>query len=107
MPSLDGKRVLITGGSRGIGADLARRFAGAGATVAVAARRSTALWEVAAEVDGRAYVADLADPDQADELIGRVEEHGPIDILVNNAADRPHGVLHQGGAGRDPTPADS
>jgi short-subunit dehydrogenase len=81
-----GRRVLITGASRGIGAGLARRFADAGARVALVARTVDALSELASELGGTAHVADLANPAQVAGLVARVEsEGGPVDILVNNA----------------------
>jgi uncharacterized protein len=83
---LKGKRVLITGASRGIGESLARAFAGAGATVALVARTENALRALAVELGGSAHVADLSDPLQVATLIQRVEhEIGPVDVLVNNA----------------------
>src|ERR1700691_5541261 len=83
---LQGKRVLITGASRGIGEALAHRFAGAGAKVALVARSQNALRSVAAELGGSAHPADLSDPTEVATLIQRVEdEAGPIDVLVNNA----------------------
>ncbi|WAJ44711.1 SDR family NAD(P)-dependent oxidoreductase [Mycobacterium sp. Aquia_216] len=83
---LKGKRVLITGASRGIGESLARAFVGAGATVALVARTESALRALAAELGGSAHVADLSDPLQVATLIQRVEhEIGPVDVLVNNA----------------------
>ncbi len=78
--------VFITGGSRGIGEAMARRFAGRGARVSVAARSAEALGAVAADVGGWAFPTDLFDDAEVDGLIERVEaEAGPIDVLVNNA----------------------
>lgn len=83
---VDGKRVLITGASRGIGESLARAFAGAGATVALVARSAGPIEALAIELKGTAHPADLADPDQVDGLLDRVEDgSGPVDIVVNNA----------------------
>ena len=83
---LRGKRVLITGASRGIGESLARAFAGAGATVALVARTEDAIRALAAELGGTAHPADLSDPKQVAILISHVEdEAGPVDVLVNNA----------------------
>ncbi|ORC04381.1 hypothetical protein B1T48_27190 [Mycobacterium persicum] len=80
------KRVLITGASRGIGAALARAFAGAGASVALVARTDGPLRTLAGELGGSAHVADLSEPGQVRTLIARIEdEAGPIDVLVNNA----------------------
>ena len=58
---LRGKRVLITGASRGIGESLAHAFAGAGATVALVARTKDAILALAAELGGTAHPADLSD----------------------------------------------
>src|SRR6476620_1406226 len=83
---LRGKRVLITGASRGIGDALARRFAAVGAHVALVARSADAIEKLAADLGGTAHPADLADTAQVATLINRVEdEAGPIDVLVNNA----------------------
>ena len=83
---LSGSRVLVTGGSRGIGEALARRFAAAGARVALVARTERAIEELAAELGGTAHAADLADPGQVPGLVERIEaEGGPVDVLVNNA----------------------
>jgi short-subunit dehydrogenase len=83
---ITGKRVLVTGASRGIGEALARRFAARGATVALVARNAEALEKLAADLGGTAHPADLADPEQVATLVHRVEdESGPVDVLVNNA----------------------
>jgi short-subunit dehydrogenase len=83
---LRGRRVLITGASRGIGESLARAFAGEGATVALVARTKDAIRSLADELGGSAHPADLSDPTLVATLIGQVEdEAGPIDVLVNNA----------------------
>ena len=85
-----GKRVLITGASRGIGEALAREFASQGATVALVARSADAIEKLAADIGGTAHPADLADPAQVTGLIARVEEAaGPIDVLVINAGVAP------------------
>jgi uncharacterized protein len=85
-PPLCGRRVLITGASRGIGEALAHAFWAAGATVALSARNANALQVLATHLGGSAHVADLSDPGQVAGLIDRVErEIGPVDILVNNA----------------------
>ncbi len=82
---LSGRRVVITGASRGIGADLARRFAAVGARVALVARAKEAIDQLASDLGGEAYTADLGDRAQRDALIPRIEGDGPIDVLVNNA----------------------
>jgi short-subunit dehydrogenase len=83
---LSGKHVVVTGGSRGIGENMAREFARRGAKVTVVARNVDALNRVAAEIAGNAVVADLTDDSIVDALIGNIErQYGPIDVLVNNA----------------------
>lgn len=82
---LHGRRVLVTGGSRGIGAALALGFRDAGADLALVARPSAELDEVAGRLGADAYPCDLADRDAVGELIARVESDAPVDVLVNNA----------------------
>ena len=83
---LNNAHVVVTGGSRGIGASLARAYAAQGARVTVVARSAEALQAVANEVGGNAHVADLADSSVVDTLIADLEAaYGPIDVLVNNA----------------------
>ena len=66
---LVGARVLVTGGSKGIGAALARAYAAAGAHVVVAARASDELCAVADEVGGHAVVVDLTDVGAVEALV--------------------------------------
>ncbi|MDQ1402330.1 MAG: uncharacterized protein QOG03_646 [Actinomycetota bacterium] len=83
---LEGRRVLITGASRGIGAALAEAFRAAGAVVALAARSEGPLLALATALAGAAYPVDLCDPEAVAGFIGRVEASGgPVDVLVNNA----------------------
>jgi short-subunit dehydrogenase len=83
---LAGRRVLVTGASRGIGEAIAREVASRGATVALVARNADALSKLAADLGGTAHPADLTDPSQVGHLIHRVEdEAGTVDVLVNNA----------------------
>ena len=89
--SLAGRRALVTGGSRGIGAAIARALAAAGADVVVGfnsgADEAAAL---AAEISGRAIQADVSSTEDAVRL---VEEAGDLDILVNNAGLTRDGLL--------------
>jgi uncharacterized protein len=87
---ISGTRVLVTGASRGIEALLARRFAADGARVALVARTANAIENLAAELGGDAYVADLSEPEERRSVWARVVSDGPVDVLVNNAGtDRP------------------
>jgi short-subunit dehydrogenase len=88
---LEGRRVLVTGGSRGIGAALARGLRDRGARPALVARSSAELSGVADEVGGDAYPCDLSDLRGLPALVERVEADGPVDVLINNA-----GVSHVG-----------
>jgi 3-hydroxybutyrate dehydrogenase len=81
--TLRGKRVLITGGGSGAGADLARGFAGAGAEVVIAGRRAGALASVAALYPGlRTVQADVTDEASVQAMFAAA---GPCDIVIANA----------------------
>ena len=88
---LDGKRILLTGASSGIGEAAAEKFARRGATVVVTARRRELLDALvdritAAGGSAQAHACDLADLEAVDALVANVEEDlGGIDILINNA----------------------
>jgi 3-oxoacyl-[acyl-carrier protein] reductase len=89
--SLEGKHALVTGGSRGIGAAIARELAAAGATVVVGYRSGKDEAEsLAGEIAGKAVQADVSAADEARRL---VEEAGDVDVLVNNAGLTRDGVL--------------
>jgi NAD(P)-dependent dehydrogenase (short-subunit alcohol dehydrogenase family) len=80
--SIEGKRVLITGGGTGVGADLARGFAAAGAEVVIAGRRLAPLEDVAARVGARAVTADVTDEESVAAMFAAA---GPCDIVIANA----------------------
>ncbi|MGN6359933.1 MAG: SDR family oxidoreductase [Thermomicrobiales bacterium] len=89
--NLAGKVAIVTGGSRGLGREIAEGLAEAGATVTITARREQWLRPTeealrAAGLDVTAAVCDVTDPDAVQALIDDViERAGGIDILVNNA----------------------
>jgi NAD(P)-dependent dehydrogenase (short-subunit alcohol dehydrogenase family) len=81
--NLSGKRALITGGGSGVGADLARGFAAAGAEVVIAGRRLEALQAIVASNPAiRAITADVSREDDVKNLFAAA---GAIDIIVANA----------------------
>lgn len=83
---LGGAIAVVTGASSGLGAALARTLAGAGARVALVARRADRLDALAAEVGGAAFACDLVDGEARRALVGRVvDELGPPTVLVSAA----------------------
>lgn len=90
--SLDGKTVVITGASSGIGAEAARQFADSGASVVLIARRAELLEELHAEItasggQAHAYPLDLTDQSATQHAIDQILADNPrVDILINNAA---------------------
>jgi NAD(P)-dependent dehydrogenase (short-subunit alcohol dehydrogenase family) len=79
---LAGQVALVTGGGRGIGADIARELAAAGMSVAVSARSREQVDDVARETGGTGIVADVSKEDDVKRL---VDDVGAIDLLVANA----------------------
>ncbi|MDF2749374.1 MAG: 3-ketoacyl-(acyl-carrier-protein) reductase [Gaiellaceae bacterium] len=89
--SLEGKRALVTGASKGIGRAIAAELAAAGASVVLGYRSGQEEAEaLAAELGGRAVGADVSSAEGAKRL---VEEAGDLDVLVNNAGLTRDGVL--------------
>jgi short-subunit dehydrogenase len=79
---LTGRHVVVTGGSRGMGAAFGREFATAGARVTLLARGSADLERVAAQLRVGHLAADVAN---ADGVAERLEAIAPVDVLINNA----------------------
>lgn len=92
--SLSGKRLFITGGSRGLGREMALAIAEAGADVILTGRDEASLEETATAIRalGREAVAiagDMGDPDECEAACSRaLAEHGPVDLLINNVGGR-------------------
>jgi NAD(P)-dependent dehydrogenase (short-subunit alcohol dehydrogenase family) len=91
MPDYTDKRVLITGGGRGLGLAMASEMARCGAILAIASRTATQLDDAVRKLEtlgARAYAlpVDLYDIEQARQLIGRAADAmGGLDVMVNNA----------------------
>jgi len=85
-PRLAGRRAVITGAARGIGAEIARTYAAHGASVAVLDVLAEDAALVAKSIGGRSYEVDLTDPDVTRAVTQRaIDDLGGIDVLVNNA----------------------
>ncbi len=92
MSDVNGKVVLITGASRGIGAETARAFARAGAKVALVARSRDEIERLAEEIktefgaSAMACPCDISEREAFEQTISDVEQHlGLVDVLINNA----------------------
>src|SRR4051812_4979120 len=91
---LDGKRLFITGGSRGLGREMALAIADAGADVILVGRDTESLEATASEIrrfgrEATLIQADVGVPAEAERACKvALDEHGPIDILINNVGGR-------------------
>jgi citronellol/citronellal dehydrogenase len=100
MGKLDGKVVIVTGASRGIGAEIARLFAAEGGKVVCAARTMRegehplegSLEKTVGEIraaggEATPVAANISEPEECETLVGAARDaYGPVDVLVNNAA---------------------
>ena len=100
MGKLDGKVVVVTGASRGIGAEISARFAGEGGRIVCAARTlkegdhplEGSLEKTVSDIrdaggEATAVAVNLAQPEECERLIQEARDiYGPVDVLVNNAA---------------------
>lgn len=88
---LEGKTAIVTGGGRGLGAQIAKGFAEAGANVVVCSRKLETCEEMSEEikqlgVDSLALKCDVTNPEDVNRVVEKtVEKFGTIDILVNNS----------------------
>ncbi len=98
---IQGKKILITGASSGIGHETALLLGKAGAHVLVVARRQNELEELCNELKASGhqacfYPADLSDPDTCKDLVRQIiNDHGYVDILINNAGRSIHRTVFQ------------
>lgn len=105
---LEDRVAVVTGGSRGIGAAIARAFVEAGAQVVISGRRRDVLEESARAIGATAVVADAADRHAAGEPVRQaVERFGGVDIVVNNVGGSSGGNLDPFSTDDDPTVEDA
>jgi NADP-dependent 3-hydroxy acid dehydrogenase YdfG len=99
--NIEGKVVVITGASSGLGEATARLLSAQGATVVLGARRAERIQSLAEELTrsggkALAIVTDVTDSEQVKRLVeAAVETYGRIDIMVNNAGLMPHSPLER------------
>lgn len=100
-PRLDGEVALVTGGSGGIGLEIARALSQAGARVWISARNPEGLEAAAAELDGdvQTFAADCSDRESLAALVAHIgREDGRLDLLVNSAGQMEVGPDEELGA---------
>ncbi|MFG2530254.1 SDR family oxidoreductase [Streptomyces sp. NPDC048516] len=98
---LSGRLAVVTGGTRGVGAGIARAFLRAGAEVVICARRPPDAPVAAAGRSARFRPLDLRDQAAVRAFFARLaDEYGRLDCLVNNAGGTPYRLLGEGGTER-------
>lgn len=101
MQSIEGKVVVITGASSGLGEATARLLSAKGASVVLGARRSDRIEALADELKAKggqalAITTDVTQPDQVQRLVDQaVETFGRVDVIINNAGLMPHSPLER------------
>ena len=99
--NIEGKVVVITGASSGLGEATARLLSAHGATIVLGARRVDRIQAVADELTNSggkalAVATDVTDPDQVKALVdAAVQTYGRIDVMINNAGLMPHSPLER------------
>jgi len=84
--TLSGRRAVITGASRGIGAAIAARLAAAGAQTVLIGRDANALAEQAKRIpNSQSVICDVINAEQVEKIFAELLAHAPVDILINNA----------------------
>ena len=96
------KTALITGGSQGLGAEMAKALASAGANVIVCSRNQQQIQAVASELETTYNVkalglsCDVTDPDQVEATVARtIDTFGQVDVLINNAGINIRGQIEE------------
>jgi NADP-dependent 3-hydroxy acid dehydrogenase YdfG len=100
--NIEGKVVVITGASSGLGEATARHLSAQGASVVLGARRQDRVQALARELTGSggkaiAVTTDVTDREQVRKLVdAAVQAQGRIDVMINNAGLMPHSPLERG-----------
>lgn len=101
MKNIEGKVVVITGASSGLGEATAKMLSAEGATVVLGARRADRIDALANEINNKggramALATDVKDAAQVKKLVDTtVEKYGRIDVIINNAGLMPHSPLER------------
>ena len=99
--NIEGKVIVITGASSGLGGAAARHLSEQGATVVLGARRAERIQALASELNtaggkALAVTTDVTDRDQVEALVdAALKTHGQVDVMINNAGLMPHSPLER------------